>query len=119
MTVEQRRGVAALGLLAIFMVSVDGTIVSLMLAQLASHLDATRSQLEWAFNAYTLTFAAVMLGGGALTDTLGAKRAFVTGLLLFTSASAACALAGSMLVFNLARLAQGAERHCSSRARWS
>ena len=108
MTIEQRRGVAALALIAAFMVFVDGTIVNLALAQLDSHLHASRSELEWAVNAYTLSFAAVMLGAGAITDTLGAKRAFVAGLLVFTASSAVCAAATSMLMLNLARLVQGA-----------
>src|SRR2546430_10538212 len=90
------------------MVFVDGTIVNLTLAQLASHLPASRSALEWAVNAYTLSFAAVMLGAGAITDALGAKRAFVAGLLVFTASSAVCAAAPSMLVLNIARLVQGA-----------
>lgn len=49
-----------------------------------------------------------MLGAGAITDTLGAKRAFVAGLLVFTASSAVCAVASSMLVLNVARLIQGA-----------
>lgn len=105
---QRRRGVVVVALTATFMVFVDGTIVSLTLAQLATHLDASRSELEWAVNAYTLSFAAVLLGAGAITDALGAKRAFVTGLLIFTASSAVCAIAGSMLVLNLARLVQGA-----------
>jgi MFS transporter, DHA2 family, methylenomycin A resistance protein len=107
MTTEHRRGVVVLALIAAFMVFVDGTIVNLTLAQLASHLHASRSELEWAANAYTLSFAAVMLGAGAITDTLGAKRAFVAGLLVFTASSAVCAVAPSMLVLNIARLVQG------------
>jgi DHA2 family methylenomycin A resistance protein-like MFS transporter len=108
MTIEHRRAAVALALIAAFMVFVDGTIVNLALAQLASHLQASRSELEWAVNAYTLSFAAGMLGAGAITDTLGTRRAFIAGLLVFTLSSAVCALAGSMLVLNLARLAQGA-----------
>jgi DHA2 family methylenomycin A resistance protein-like MFS transporter len=108
MIIEHRRAVVALALIASFMVFVDGTIVHLTLAQLASHLHASRPELEWAINAYALSFAAGMLGAGAITDTLGAKRAFVTGLLVFTASSAVCAVAGSMLVLNLARLVQGA-----------
>ncbi|MFG1623654.1 MFS transporter [Kribbella sp. NPDC049227] len=108
MTIEHRRGVTVLALVAAFMVFVDGTIVHLTLAQLAEHLHASRPELEWAVNAYTLSFAAVMLGAGAITDTLGAKRAFVAGLLIFTASSAACAVSTSMLMLNLARLIQGA-----------
>lgn len=107
MAIEHRRGVVVLALIASFMVFVDGTIVNLTLAQLASHLHASRAELEWAVNAYTLSFAAVMLGAGAITDTLGAKRTFVAGLLIFTAASAVCAAATSMLVLDVARLVQG------------
>ena len=88
LTAEHRRGVVALALIAAFMVFVDGTIVNLTLAQLVTHLHASRSALQWALDAYTLSFAAVLLGAGAITDALGAKRAFVTGLLVFTVASA-------------------------------
>jgi DHA2 family methylenomycin A resistance protein-like MFS transporter len=108
MAIEHRRGVVVLALIAAFMVFVDGTIVNLTLAQLAVHLHASRSALEWAVNAYTLSFAAVMLGAGAITDTLGATRAFVAGLLVFTASSAVCAAATSMLMLNVARLVQGA-----------
>lgn len=108
MTIEHRRGVVVLALISAFMVFVDGTIVHLTLAQLATHLHASRPELEWAVNAYTLSFAAVMLGAGAITDTLGAKRAFVAGLVIFTASSAICAAATSMLVLNIARLIQGA-----------
>lgn len=97
-----------LALVAAFMVFVDGTIVTLALDQLVVHLHASRSELEWAIDAYTLSFAAVMLAAGAITDTLGAKRAFIAGLLVFTASSAVCAFAGSMPVLNLARLVQGA-----------
>lgn len=107
MTVEHRSRVVALALVASFMVFVDGTIVNLALAQLSSHLDASRADLEWVVNAYTLAFAAVMLGAGAITDVVGAKRTFVTGLLVFTVTSGICALAPSMPVLIAARLAQG------------
>jgi MFS family permease len=68
-------------------------------------LHASRSELQWVVDAYTLSFAAVMLGAGAITDALGARRAFVAGLLVFTAFSGLCAVAGSMLVLKLARLA--------------
>ncbi|HEY3562252.1 MAG TPA: MFS transporter [Kribbella sp.] len=103
-----RRSVVALALIASFMVFVDSTIVNVTVAQLATHLNASRAELEWSLNAYTLSFAALMLGAGAIADTLGAKRAFLTGLLVFTLSSAVCAAAGSMLMLNLARLVQGA-----------
>src|SRR4051795_10519987 len=109
MNVEQRTcGATVLALLAAFMVFVDATIVNITLPQLARHPGASRSELEWAVNAYTVSFAAVMLGAGAITDALGAKLAFQAGLVVFTASSAVCALAGSMTVLNFARLTQGA-----------
>jgi MFS transporter, DHA2 family, methylenomycin A resistance protein len=107
MTIEHRRGLETLALIAAFMVFVDGTIVNLTLAQMALHLQASRPDLEWTVNAYTLSFAAVMLGAGAVTDALGAKRTFVAGLIVFTAASAICAGAVSMVLLDLARLVQG------------
>jgi MFS transporter, DHA2 family, methylenomycin A resistance protein len=107
MSVEHRGVVVALALVASFMVYVDGTIVNLTLAQLSSHLHASRAELEWAIDAYTLSFAAVMLGAGAITDVLGAKRTFIAGLVVFTASSAACAAAGTMIMLNVARLTQG------------
>src|SRR5262245_22119072 len=61
------------------MVFVDGMIVNLTLAQLASHLHASRTELEWAVNAYALSFAAVMLGGGTITDTLRGAQPTLRG----------------------------------------
>ena len=108
----RRRGkgqsVVVLALIASFMVFVDGAIVNLALGQLSSGLDASRSELEWAVDAYTLSFAAFMLGAGAITDALGAKRTFVAGLLVFTGSSAVCTAATSMLMLDAARLVQGA-----------
>src|SRR3954469_13978875 len=109
MSVEQRTGGATvLALLAAFMVFVDATIVNITLPQLARHLNASRPELEWAVNAYTVSFAAVMLGAGAITDALGAKATFNAGLVVFTASSAICALAGSIDALNAARLTQGA-----------
>ncbi|MFR9726665.1 MFS transporter [Streptomyces sp. MS19] len=108
MSMELKRGVVALALISSFMVYVDGTIVNLALAELGSQLHASRAELEWAVNAYTLSFAAVLLAAGTFTDVLGARRTFVTGLVVFTVSSAVCAAAGTMPVLNAARLAQGA-----------
>lgn len=107
MPIEHKRTVVLLALIASFMVFADGTIMNLALAQLSSHLHASRAELEWTINAYTLSFAAVMLGAGAITDAVGAKRTFIAGLVVFTAASAVCAAAAGMPVLNLARLVQG------------
>jgi DHA2 family methylenomycin A resistance protein-like MFS transporter len=108
MDVEHPRAILRLSLVAAFMVFVDATIVNLTLAQLARDLHATRTGLEWVVNAYTLSFAAAMLGAGALADVCGADRTLLAGLAVFTASSAIGGAAGSVGVLDVARLVQGA-----------
>src|SRR5439155_27326323 len=70
-------------------------------------LHASISQLEWTVNAYTLTFAVLLLTGAALGDRFGRRRMFVLGLLLFTGASVAAALSTSANALDIARAVQG------------
>jgi MFS family permease len=93
--------------LALFMVSLDNLVVSTALPVIRTDLHATISQLEWTVNAYTLTFAVLLLTGAALGDRFGRRRLFVLGLLLFTGASAAAALAPSANALDIARAVQG------------
>lgn len=71
------------------------------------HLHAGLASLEWMVNAYTLTFAVLLLPMAVLGDRLGRRRVFVAGLTVFTLASAACALAPSTGVLVVARAVQG------------
>jgi EmrB/QacA subfamily drug resistance transporter len=89
------------------MVSLDNLVVTTALPVIRRDLHATVSQLEWTVNAYTLTFAVLLLTGAALGDRFGRKRLFVLGLLLFTGASAAAALASSPNALDVARAVQG------------
>ncbi|MGI8826350.1 MAG: MFS transporter [Chloroflexota bacterium] len=63
--------------------------------------------LQWVVDGYTLTFAALLLSGGALGDRLGSRRILVSGLALFVVASAICGLAPTVLALVIARLVQG------------
>jgi EmrB/QacA subfamily drug resistance transporter len=92
---------------ALFMVSLDNLVVTTALPVIRHDLHATVSQLEWTVNAYTLTFAVLLLTGAALGDRFGRRRLFVAGLLLFTGASAAAALAHSANALDVARAVQG------------
>ena len=92
---------------ALFMVVLDNLVVSTALPVIRTDLDATIEQLEWTVNAYTLTFAVFLLTGAALGDRFGRRRMFIIGLVLFTGASAAAALAPSMGVLISARAVQG------------
>src|ERR1700758_2697696 len=89
--------------LALFMVSLDNLVVTTALPVIRRHLHATISQLEWTVNAYTLTFAVLLLTGAALGDRFGRRRMFALGLLLFTGASAAAALSTSADALDIAR----------------
>src|SRR3954453_19735589 len=79
--------------IALFMVTLDNLVVATALPVIRKDLDASISQLEWTVNAYTLTFAVLLLTGAALGDRFGRRRMFVIGIALFTFASALAALA--------------------------
>jgi len=91
-----------------FVTSLDVVVVSTALPSLRAHLGASLSDLEWTINAYNLAFASLMLTGAALGDRFGRKKLYVTGLLLFTASSIACATAGSAGALIAARTVQGA-----------
>jgi EmrB/QacA subfamily drug resistance transporter len=92
---------------ALFMVTLDNLVVTTALPVIRQDLHATLSELEWTVNAYTLTFAVLLLTGAALGDRLGRRLMFTVGLGIFTVASAAAALAPSAAALDLARAAQG------------
>lgn len=93
--------------LASFMISLDSLVVSTVLPTIRLHLGASIEQLEWTVNAYTLSFAVLLMTGAVLGDRFGRRRMFVAGLGLFVAASAACALAPSIGWLIAARAVQG------------
>ena len=94
--------------LALVMVTLDNLVVTTALPVIRTDLHASIEGLEWTVNAYTLTFAVLLLTGAALGDRFGRRRMFAVGLGIFTLASAAAALAPSMGVLVAARAVQGA-----------
>jgi len=94
--------------MALFMASLDNLVVSTALPVIRLHLHTGLSGLEWTVNAYTLTFAVLLLSAAALGERLGRRRVFVAGIALFTLASAAAALAPSIGILVAARAVQGA-----------
>src|SRR5437762_1353089 len=72
---------------------IDGTAVNVALPALQSSLHATIGDLQWVVEAYGLFLAALLLTGGSLGDLYGHRRVFVTGVVLFTAASAWCGAA--------------------------
>src|SRR4051812_32761741 len=92
---------------AVFMVTLDNLVVTTAIPVLREDLHATLSGLQWTVNAYTLTFAVLLLTGAALGERFGRRRLLVIGIAIFTAASAAAALAPSILALDVARAAQG------------
>src|SRR6476646_348073 len=92
---------------ALFMVTLDNLVVTTALPVIRTDLDAGISGLEWTVNAYTLTFAVLLLTGAALGDRFGRRRMFTIGISIFTLASAAAALAPSIGARDAARAIQG------------
>lgn len=103
----QRGWALALTSVAFFMTALDSLVVLTALPAIHNSLGGSVSTLEWTVNAYTLTFAAGIITAAALGDRLGRRRMYVTGLLLFSVASAACALAPSASALIAARAIQG------------
>jgi EmrB/QacA subfamily drug resistance transporter len=93
--------------LALFMATMDNLVVTTALPVIRLHLRAGLSGLEWTVNAYTLTFAVLLLTGAALGDRFGRRRMFLSGLVLFTAASAAAALSPTVGWLVVARAVQG------------
>jgi EmrB/QacA subfamily drug resistance transporter len=100
--------VLALTALASSMVALDALVVATALSAIRLDLGASLEALEWTVNAYTLSFAVLLLTGAALGDRYGRRRLFVIGIGLFVVASAACALAGDVAWLIAARAVQGA-----------
>jgi EmrB/QacA subfamily drug resistance transporter len=93
--------------IALVMVTLDNLVVTTAIPVIRNDLHASLESLEWTVNAYTLTFAVLLLTGAALGDRFGRRRMFVIGLAVFTGASAFAALAPSIEVLNAARALQG------------
>src|SRR4051794_8390194 len=89
------------------MVALDNLVVTTALPVIREELGSSLADLEWMVNAYTLTFAVLLLTGAALGDRFGRRRVFVIGLGIFTLGSAAAALAPSSQFLILARAMQG------------
>ena len=106
---NSRTAAWTLGLVSavLFMVTLDNLVVTTALPRIRIDLGASLSGLEWIVNAYTLSFAVLLMTGAALGDRFGRRRMLVIGLGIFTGASAAAALAPSTSALILARAVQG------------
>jgi EmrB/QacA subfamily drug resistance transporter len=94
--------------LASFMMALDSLVITTAFATIRADFGSSVETLQWAVNAFNLTFAVLLLTGAALGDRFGRRRMFAAGIALFVLASAACALAGTAAALIAARAAQGA-----------
>jgi EmrB/QacA subfamily drug resistance transporter len=114
MTVTHARRPAPLGwvlvvtAVAALVVALDQLVVATALQTIHQDLNASMSSLEWTVNAFSLSFAALMIPGAQIGDRFGRKRTYLAGLVLFAIASAACALAPDIGLLIAARVVQGA-----------
>jgi len=105
---SRQRWVLALTSVASLMVGLDILVVTTALTTIRLKLGASIEELEWIVNAYTLSFAVLLMTAAALGDRFGRRRLFLVGLGLFTAMSAACALAPGIGWLIAARAVQGA-----------
>jgi EmrB/QacA subfamily drug resistance transporter len=92
---------------ALFMIMLDNTVVNVALPSIQDDLGASLSALEWTINAYTLTFAVLLVTGGRLGDIFGRRRAFLIGVVVFAISSATAGLAPNDTSLVVSRAVQG------------
>src|SRR5688500_7100326 len=89
------------------MSTLDGTIVIVALPRIQSDLDMSDAAKSWVVTAYVLAFGGLLLLGGRIGDAIGHKRAFLSGVGVFTLASLVCGLATDGTTLVIARAVQG------------
>ncbi|QHA03100.1 MFS transporter [Streptomyces broussonetiae] len=105
---DRRWKALAVCLTAAFMTLLDTSIVNVALPSVERGLHADEADLSWVMSGYALTFGLSLVPAGRLGDMRGRRRTFLTGLALFTLASAACGLSSGAAWLVLFRLVQGA-----------
>ncbi|MEK2472490.1 MFS transporter [Streptomyces noursei] len=94
-------------MLGFFVITVDVSGVNVALPAVGREFGGSLAGLQWVADTYTLMFAALMLSAGALSDAVGARRAYGWGLGVFTVASLACAVSPTLGALTAARVVQG------------
>ncbi|WP_211231021.1 MFS transporter [Streptomyces sulphureus] len=104
---REARIVLVITVIASALLVIDVTIVSVALPEIQSDLGGSLSALQWVIIGYTVTFGAFQQTAGSLSDRLGRKSMFMSGITLFTLASLACGIAPDALFLDAARCVQG------------
>ena len=85
----------------------DSNIVAVSLPAIGRSLGASFTGVQWVISAYVLTYAALLMASGSYADLRGRRKSVLIGLVVFAASSAACGVATSSLLLNIARAAQG------------
>jgi EmrB/QacA subfamily drug resistance transporter len=106
---RERRRWLALAVLCLgqLMMVLDATIVNVALPSIQRELHFTQANLTWVIDGYLITFGGFLLLAGRFGDLIGRKKVFLSGLVLFVTASMLCGVAGSQAMLIGARLIQG------------
>ncbi|WP_284310767.1 MFS transporter [Labrys miyagiensis] len=103
----QRHYVVAAVLAAVVLVVLDGAIANVALPTMAAALRVSSSQSIWVVTAYQMALVMTLLPAAALGESRGYRRVFIAGVVVFTAASALCALSPSLPWLVAARFVQG------------
>lgn len=90
-----------------FMTILDTTIVNIAIPDILRDLGATISEVLWVMSAYILAVAVLVITAGRLGDIVGPRTVFITGMIVFTAASAACGASQEPWQLIAARAVQG------------
>lgn len=93
--------------IAMFMGTLDSTIVNIALPKIMSHFDTSITSVSWVSTIYTLTLAVFMITGSKIADRYGRKKIMLLGLALFGIFSAACMISHSLIELVTFRFFQG------------
>ncbi len=93
--------------LATFMEVLDTAIANVSLTHIAGSLAVSPDEATWVLTSYLVANAVVVPISGWLSDVMGRKRFYMMSVLLFSVASLACGLSGSLVMLILARIVQG------------
>jgi len=105
--VKARPYVLAAAIIASAMAFIDSTVVGIAVPAIQKSLSADIVAMQWVANAYLLMLGALILTGGGLGDRIGRRRVFLVGIVVFTAASLACAVAPNAALLIAARTVQG------------
>ena len=105
--------------LGAFLVTANVSTMNVAFPDLERTFTSTdRGTLTWVLNAYTISFAALLIPAGRLADRFGRRHMFTAGLSLFAVSSLLVGAAPTFPILVAARVAQGVGGVCSLQHRW-